>query len=990
MGQVADAKHDQLRMVLVRENSRAKQFLSDLRKQCGGNKAPLNQGCATHLIKGYLSFEGALGASLYHKDGRLTVGITSSRQPENSPFKVGQLAAFNHIGRASNHAYFINVTDESTGYGLEVTYPAAMLESIFIPYPAGLGQSGETFLADGEGYFATPPRYQSTQGQALPITAHPMQACLSAHSHEMLDLDYRDVAIIHGFRFIPELGSACIMAHISQEEAFAPLRLLQQTLLIGLLLTVSVLTFVAFYIAKRIVRPVTNLTQVARAISAGDYMTQAEVVGNDEISALSSAFNEMTQRLHDSRDELGYLLNSMVEGAYGVDFNGNGTFVNQAFLNILGYPHEQEVLGKNMHALIHHSHADGSPYPVSECKIYRAHQINQTVNVADEVFWRKDGVAIPVEYWSHPVEADGVVTGSIVTFVNITDRKKTEDELRIAAVAFESQESLIITDANSVILHVNQAFVDETGYTAAEIIGQTPRLFVSGRHDADFYQTMWDTINSTGKWQGEIWDRRKNGEVYPKWLTISAVKARTGGVTHYVGSHIDITERKAAEEKIQYLAFYDYLTRLPNRRLLVDRLKQALVSSARSGRAGALLFIDLDNFKTLNDLFGHDVGDLLLQHVAQRLESTVREGDTVARLGGDEFVVMLEGLSAHPIEAAEQAEMVGEKMLAALNQPYQLAAQECHSTPSMGITLFGNQKEGVDGLLKQADIALYQAKKAGRNTLRFFDLQVQETINTRAMLEGELRNALEKQQFHLYYQIQVDDQQRPLGAETLIRWIHPERGMVSPMQFIPLAEETGLILPIGQWVLEAACAQIKAWSHHADTRDLVLAVNVSAKQFNQAGFVAQVQTAVQQQGIDPTRLKLELTESMLVESIEEIISSMQALKKMGVQFSLDDFGTGYSSLQYLQRLPLDQLKIDQSFVRTLSPDLNGNAIVRAIIAMAKGMNLDVIAEGVETEAQRQLLHYFGCAHYQGYWFGKPVPIAQFEAQLKTESEKRAK
>ena len=444
------------------------------------------------------------------------------------------------------------------------------------------------------------------------------------------------------------------------------------------------------------------------------------------------------------------------------------------------------------------------------------------------------------------------------------------------------------------------------------------------------------------------------------------------------------TERKQAEKEINDLAFYDPLTRLPNRRLLLDRIGKAFASSARSGKRGALLFIDLDNFKTLNDTLGHDIGDLLLQQVAQRLISSLREVDTVARLGGDEFVVMLEGLSEQATEAAAQTKFIGEKILATIERPYQLAAREYHSTASIGANPFSGHQQAKDDLLKQADIAMYQAKKAGRNTLRFFDPQMQSAINSRAALEGELRKALENRQFHLHYQIQVDSSLRPLGAEALIRWLHPERGLVSPVQFIPLAEETGLIIPIGQWVLETACAQLKAWQQEAHTRDLVLAVNVSAKQFRQSDFVALVQATVQRHAINPSRLKLELTESMLLANIEDTIATMNALNEIGILLSLDDFGTGYSSLQYLKRLPLDQLKIDQSFVRDIGTDSNDVAIVRTIIAMAQSLNLAVIAEGVETEEQRQLLFDNGCIHYQGYLFGKPLPIAQFEALVKPE------
>jgi diguanylate cyclase (GGDEF)-like protein/PAS domain S-box-containing protein len=564
----------------------------------------------------------------------------------------------------------------------------------------------------------------------------------------------------------------------------------------------------------------------------------------------------------------------------------------------------------------------------------------------------------------------------------IDTQRHSVEQLRIAAAAFESQESLMITDADGVILRVNRAFTETTGYPAEEVVGQTPRLLKSGRHDAEFYRTMWESLLRTGTWQGEIWDRRKNGQIYPKWLTISAVKGDDGVITHYVGSHFDITERKASEEKIQHLAFYDHLTDLPNRRLLLDRLNQALAFSARSRRAGALLFIDLDNFKNLNDTLGHDMGDMLLQQVTQRLESCIRRGDTVARLGGDEFVVMLLDLSEQPIEAAAQTEVIGEKILNALGLPYPLATQAYHCTASIGVTLFDSNLQSTDELMKQADIAMYQAKKAGRNALRFFDRQMQENISARVSLENELHDALEFRQLHLHYQIQVDNAYKPLGAEALIRWIHPRRGIVLPAQFVPLAEESGLILPIGLWVLDAACGQIKAWEKDVITRDLTLAVNVSAKQFRQVDFVTQVQSAIQRHSIRAALLKLELTESLLQEDIDVTIATMNALNEIGVQFSLDDFGTGYSSLQYLKRLPLHQIKIDQSFVRDIERDGSDIAVVRATIAMARSLELDVIAEGVETEEQRQVLLRNGCSSYQGYLFGRPVPIEEFEALLK--------
>jgi diguanylate cyclase (GGDEF)-like protein/PAS domain S-box-containing protein len=576
--------------------------------------------------------------------------------------------------------------------------------------------------------------------------------------------------------------------------------------------------------------------------------------------------------------------------------------------------------------------------------------------------------------------------GRVCIFQDVTEDRKARADQRIAATAFESQEGMSVTDANGIYLRINKAFTNITGYNTAEVIGKTPQILKSGRHDASFYAAMWESINHTGTWEGEIWNRRKNGEVYPDHLTITAVKNAEGVVTNYVSTLTDITLTKAAEDEIKHLAFYDPLTRLPNRRLLLDRLKQALASIVRSGCTGALLFIDLDNFKTLNDTLGHDTGDILLQQVANRLESCVREGDTVARLGGDEFVIMLENLSEDIIQAAEQTELVGNKILSSLNQPYQLDSHEYHNTPSIGVTLFSDTTQSIDELMKQADIAMYQSKKAGRNTLHFFDPKMQETIDTRAAIERELRDALEKQQFQLYFQLQVngigeDGAHLPIGAEILVRWIHPERGLISPAEFIPMAEESGLILPLGQWVLDTACAQIKKWEKAAATQNLVLAVNVSAKQFRQMDFVSQVKDTVQRHGINPTLLKLELTESLLLEDIESTISRMNELNKMGFLFSLDDFGTGYSSLQYLKRLPLDQIKIDQSFVRDIVFDVNDRAIVKTIIAMAISLNLKYIAEGVETEGQRKLLFEMGCNHYQGYLYCKPMPIEQFEALL---------
>ncbi|MGZ5051035.1 MAG: putative bifunctional diguanylate cyclase/phosphodiesterase [Methylobacter sp.] len=568
-----------------------------------------------------------------------------------------------------------------------------------------------------------------------------------------------------------------------------------------------------------------------------------------------------------------------------------------------------------------------------------------------------------------------------ITMTDISDYKRAEEELRIAAAAFEAQEGILVTNADKVILRVNQAFSRLTGYSAEELIGKTPRIFKSGRHNKVFYKDMWDTINRTGSWQGEIWDQRKNGEIYPKWLTITAVKNDKGAVTHYVSQHTDISERRSSEEEIKQLAYYDPLTSLPNRRLMLDRLQQALASSVRSEKYGALLFIDLDNFKSLNDNLGHDMGDILLQQVAQRLISCVREGDTVSRQGGDEFVIMLEELSKDAEEAAAKAKITGEKVLASLNKTYRLNNHEYQTTPSIGITLFLDHKDEINTLLKRADIAMYEAKASGRNTLRFFDQDMQEAVSARAAMEADLRFALAKKQFRLYFQRQTHHNGEIIGAEMLLRWEHPEHGSVPPQDFIPLAEEIGLIIPIGQWALETACAQLKRWESNAQTRNLQLAVNVSARQFHQPDFAKKMCELLNQSAAKANRLKLEFAENLVFDDIDDTIAKMKILKGLGVGFSIDDFGTGYSSLTCLAKLPFDQLKIDQSFVRNIGVKPTDTVIVQTIIGMANNLGMDIIAEGVETDEQRAFLELHGCHSYQGDLIGKSMPLEEFEHSL---------
>ena len=479
-------------------------------------------------------------------------------------------------------------------------------------------------------------------------------------------------------------------------------------------------------------------------------------------------------------------------------------------------------------------------------------------------------------------------------------------------------------------------------------------------------------------WQSEYRVRMPDGSV--RWHMTSAVPHReSDGTVVSHGFTMDITERKQAEQQIERLAFYDALTGLPNRRLLLDRLQRSVVLSQRTRQQGALLFIDLDNFKVLNDTLGHDMGDKLLIEVARRLVATVRESDTVARFGGDEFVVMLEHLACDSAQAALQVEGVAEKLLAHVNQPIVLGGHHHYSSPSIGIALFGGERVEVHELLKRADLAMYEAKAGGRNTLRFFDPAMQAAVNARLHLEADMRQGLERGEFSVHYQPVVDERARLVGAEVLLRWRHPARGMVSPAEFIPLAEQSGLILPLGAWVLKTACQQLTRWAAYPELAGLSIAVNVSASQLHQKTFVSDVLRELKQTGANPRNLKLELTESMLVNDVDTITAQMTELKAVGVSFSLDDFGTGYSSLSYLKRLPFDQLKIDQCFVKNIFTDPNDAAIAKMVVALGISMGLNVIAEGVEYEEQREYLSGIGCDNYQGYLFSKPLPLTEFEA-----------
>ena len=742
------------------------------------------------------------------------------------------------------------------------------------------------------------------------------------------------------------------------------------------------LVLIVIAVRNRILRPLARLTDFSNQLAGGKLDLPIDWQRPDEIGQLAPQLDQMRSSLRATITEQRVILDNVHVGV---------VFAKDRIIEVANR-HAEEIFG----------YAPGGLHGKLTSVIYLSEEQHASVSkrayaaiasvegrYEEELLLKQqDGQTFWARMHGCALDPAAPQAASIWVFEDITERRRIANQLRLAATVFENTaDGVVITDTEQRIVTVNRSFELITGYSEEETIGQRISMLSSGRQSSDFYATLWLNLNKYHRWHGEIWNRRKNGEVYPEELTITAVFDTTGILDHYVGVFSDITFRKAAEEEIKYLAFYDLLTRLPNRRLMVDRLEQTLTSNRRNRRTGALMMIDLDNFKTLNDTLGHDVGDQLLVAVATRLQNCVRQVDTVARMGGDEFVVILEDLDPGGL-AAMHAESVARKILGQLSTPFELdvmqngvaLTQHSHRcTSSIGITLFRDEPVTSDELLKRADTAMYQSKAAGRNTLRFFDQDMQTALSSRASLEIELRQAIDAHQFLLHYQPQVDSSNRIIGCEALLRWLHPERGLVSPAEFIPLAEDTGLILPIGKWVLEDTCIVLAAWEKRPELAHLTIAVNVSARQFRSETFVEQVIDALEDSGANPCRLKLELTESLLVDDVDSLISKMSALKSRGVSFSLDDFGTGYSSLSYLKRLPIDQLKIDQSFVRDVLTDSNDASIAQTIVTLGQSLGLSVIAEGVETEAQRDFLARHECFAYQGYLFSHPLPLTDFES-----------
>jgi diguanylate cyclase (GGDEF)-like protein/PAS domain S-box-containing protein len=772
------------------------------------------------------------------------------------------------------------------------------------------------------------------------------QAFLTGRAGVMQGKDYRDIDIFAAYQ--PVAGADWVLvAKIDRDEVMAPLGEL------------------VFWVSL-----------VAMAAAGAVAITLLATWRQQRIShALQLALADNS--LRESRALNQSLIDSALDGVINMDQDGRIIGWNPQAEVIFGHDAATAV-GRDLAALIvpesyrpAHLRAVKRFLETGEAAI-----IGRRVEVAG---LRADGSEFPMELAVSHLVRDG--RHFFNAFVrDITERRQAEQSLRVAAIAFQSQEGMIVTDAEARIVTVNDAFTGITGYGCDEVLGKNPSLLKSGQHDAEFYREMWGTLARDKFWIGEIWNRRKSGQIYPQLLRITAVADKENKVVNYVAAFTDLSEQKRTEETIRTLANFDLLTHLPNRRLMIERLRQMLETRGRGAHHGAVMSVDLDNFKVVNDTRGHDIGDLLLIEVASRLRAATGLDDTVARVGGDEFVVFLDGLAEDFGLAAQQAEGVAERIRATLNRPFHLAGDVHRCDCCIGICLFHQAGLQAEELFKRADLAMHQAKRAGSNSISFFDPAAQAALESRVQLESLLRTAI-PDQLCVYYQPQSDANGEIIGAESLIRWRHPEKGMISPAMFIPLAEETGLILQIGEWVLETACNQLRSWEAHPKLAPMLLAVNVSAKQFHRRDFVDRVRAVLDRTGADPRRLKLELTESLLFEDVDAIIRKMSEIKSWGVGFSLDDFGTGFSSLSMLKRLPLDQIKIDQSFVRNLMHDENDEAIVRTVVALGRSMGLSVIAEGVETEEQRAFLANHGCGFYQGYLFGRPMQVHAFEQMV---------
>ena len=746
-------------------------------------------------------------------------------------------------------------------------------------------------------------------------------------------------------------------------------------------LAISVSMIIAMMLNRLVARRAERIVEATHKVAAGDLSTRVELEGQDELAELAHAFNEMVkQRMHDevllrhSEESLRYMLQtSPIAVTIASEAEHAILFANESYCGLVNVEHSN-ILGRNPREF--YANADNCKEVLRELAAGNS-VTDRLVELKVDGEGQKWTLAsyMKLEYQHQPAILEW--------FYDITERKRFEDEMQLASLVYQnSGEAIEVVDENTRIIAINPAYTEMTGYTEEEVLGKTPAVLSSGRHDDSFYRDMWQALNESGHWQGEIWDRRKDGEVFPIWTTINTVYNDDGAVHRRVAIFTDISKRKEAEELIWKQANFDALTGLPNRRMFRDRLEQELKKSQRSKQMLALLFIDLDRFKEINDTLGHHYGDVLLIEAGERIRENVRESDTVARLGGDEFTVIVSQLRYH-----EHVEEVAEKIISALRQPFYLGEQEIHLSASVGITLYPDDSDELEQLLKNADQAMYVAKQEGRNRYSYFTQSLQEQAQRRLRMIADMRSALAEEQFTLHYQPIVELKSgRIIKAEALLRWIHPTRGFVSPAEFIPIAEEIGLINEIGDWVFREVVSCLKHWTATIDS-DFQVSVNMSPVQFhgdNQSGQ-GWLQL-LRESGLSGSNVVVEITEGLLLDAEKKVTDRLLTYRDAGLEVAIDDFGTGYSALSYLNKFDIDYLKIDKSFIDDIASDESHMALSEAIVVMAHKLGLKVVAEGIEQQEQCELLNRAGCDYGQGYLFSRPLPAEEFEQLIRQQRE----
>jgi diguanylate cyclase (GGDEF)-like protein/PAS domain S-box-containing protein len=769
------------------------------------------------------------------------------------------------------------------------------------------------------------------------------------------------------------------------------------------LIEMGLLVVLSWVLATWLTRRLKDLTLASGEVAAGNLAHRLPEVGKDELASTARAFNMMTGRLMEAHQiqksalaevrQLASFQQAVLEGSDSAiivtDLQGTIQHFNPAAERLLGY-RAADVVGLATPELFHdpdeisgHARMVAEELGIAAPKGFEVFVTLARHGLSDRNEWTfitQSGVRLPVLVSVSGVYSeDGALLGFMGVAQDISALKQTDERMREAAMVFEaSVDGIMITNDQGRIRAVNPAFSRITGYSAKEVLGQSIELLKSGRHPAEFHARILEQLRHAGTWEGEIWNRRKNSEEFPAWQSMSTVLDAQGKIAEYVTIFSDITVRKQAEEEIRFRAWYDNLTGLPNRNLLDEHLDQAMRETRRANSKLAVMFIDLDHFKTINDTLGHAMGDLLLQQVAQRLAAGLRDTDTLSRQGGDEFVLVLPG-----IHAPQDAARIADKMIQSLTEPFDLAGHQGHIGASIGITIYPDDASDSSSLYRNADLAMYRAKASGRNTFQFYEAEMTERALKRRDLEIDLRQALDGDpgQLSVHYQPIIDlDSRAAVGAEALVRWTHPHRGVIAPVEFIPLAEETGLIHALGRWVIDTVCRE--AALLRAGGLTLPISINLSSRQIPNALSLDNIAYILARHGLEGRDIAFEITENLLFEDSDELRQWLSEARAIGIRIDLDDFGTGYSSLAYLKRFPIDRVKVDRSFVRDMSDDSDDFTLIQAIMAMAHGLRLEVVAEGVEDDAQRVALWQMGCDYGQGYLFARPLPLDLFVERLR--------